>query len=118
MFTRFGGLSNTRVKAQIARGERIRALLSQPRYSGLRMADQVALLAALADGALDRLSPDRVPALRDRLPGWLDETAAAALSELTLTDPLSDDLRKRLVTAVSALVDDLEGARASGTPVR
>ncbi|MAB05648.1 MAG: F0F1 ATP synthase subunit alpha [Rhodobacteraceae bacterium] len=118
MFPRFGGLSNTRVKAQIARGERIRALLSQPRYSGLRMADQVALLAALADGALDRLSPDRVPALRDRLPGWLDETAAAALSELTLTDPLSDDLRKRLVTAVSALVDDLEGARASGTPVR
>ena len=56
--------------------------------------------------------------MRDRLPGWLDETAAAALSELTLTAPLSDDLRKRLVTAVSALVDDLEGARASGTPVR
>ncbi len=34
MFTRFGGLTDARVNAQIARGERIRALLAQPRFTG------------------------------------------------------------------------------------
>ena len=53
MFTRFGGLSDARVKAQMTRGERIRALLNQPRFASLRLADEVALLAALADGVFD-----------------------------------------------------------------
>ncbi|WP_330848840.1 F0F1 ATP synthase subunit alpha [Mangrovicoccus ximenensis] len=34
MFTRFGGLTSPRVRAQIARGERIRALLTQPGTRG------------------------------------------------------------------------------------
>ena len=34
MFTRFGGLSDNRVKAQITRGERIRTLITQPRFGG------------------------------------------------------------------------------------
>src|SRR5205823_5884562 len=53
MFTRFGGLSDSRVKAQITRGERIRTLITQPRFAALRLADEVALLAALADGVFD-----------------------------------------------------------------
>jgi F-type H+/Na+-transporting ATPase subunit alpha len=52
MFTRFGGLSDSRVKSQITRGERIRALLNQPRFAALRLVDEVALLAALADGGI------------------------------------------------------------------
>ncbi|MCG5078743.1 F0F1 ATP synthase subunit alpha [Paraburkholderia tagetis] len=53
MFTRFGGLTDARVNAQIVRGERIRALLAQPRFSALGMRDQATLLAALADGVFD-----------------------------------------------------------------
>jgi F-type H+-transporting ATPase subunit alpha len=47
MFTRFGGMSDTRVKGQLARGQAIRALLEQPRFTPLRAIDQIALLAAL-----------------------------------------------------------------------
>ena len=53
MFTRFGGMTDSRVKATIARGERIRALLAQPRFATLRLVDQVALLVALAEGVFD-----------------------------------------------------------------
>ena len=42
MFTRFGGLTDARVNAQIARGERIRGLLAQPRFSALGTAEQAA----------------------------------------------------------------------------
>jgi len=79
MFTRFGGISDTRVKAQVARGERIRALLQQPRHAALSTAAQVALLAALGEGVLDDVPPDLIPALRARVAGSLDGSLPEAL---------------------------------------
>ncbi|MAC79054.1 MAG: F0F1 ATP synthase subunit alpha [Rhodobacteraceae bacterium] len=108
MFTRFGGLSNPRVQAQIMRGERIRALLTQPRYAGLRLGDQVALLAALAEGVLDKLSENALPALRTQLPARLDARVPDALQELEKTGKLPDALRARLVAEVTALARDLQ----------
>lgn len=107
MFTRFGGVSNPRVRAQIARGERIRALLNQPRFSGMRLADQVALLAALAEGTLDDVPVAGIAKLRARLPRWLDGHAAAQVAELQASGKLSDDTRAALIAAVAGLVADL-----------
>jgi F-type H+/Na+-transporting ATPase subunit alpha len=67
MFTRFGGLTDARVNAQIARGERIRALLAQPRFSALGTGDQIALLAALADSVFDAAPTNVVAQIRERL---------------------------------------------------
>ncbi|TNF14310.1 MAG: F0F1 ATP synthase subunit alpha [Rhodobacteraceae bacterium] len=110
MFTRFGGISNARVKAQIARGERIRALLAQPRYSGLRLADQVALLAALADGVLDAFPVAIIPDLRARLAGWLDAHAGEAVAELARSGELTDETRAALVAALRTLAEELAPA--------
>lgn len=75
MFTRFGGLTDARVNAQIARGERIRALLAQPRFRPLRTADQIALLAALADGVFDAAPVSVVAQIRERLAErWAQES--------------------------------------------
>ncbi|WP_425053676.1 F0F1 ATP synthase subunit alpha [Psychromarinibacter sp. S121] len=104
MFTRFGGISSTRVKAQIARGERIRALLGQPRYAGLRLEDQTALLAALADGVLDGMPVEAVPALRQRLPGWLDTRGGEVLATLRADGTLGAEDRKGLSALVAELV--------------
>jgi F-type H+-transporting ATPase subunit alpha len=95
------------VRGQIARGERIRALITQPRYAGLRLADQVAVLAGLADGALDAIAPDALPELRRRLPDWLDSHAPAAAAELAETGALTDEIRHALVDAVAALAADI-----------
>jgi F-type H+-transporting ATPase subunit alpha len=100
MFTRFGGISNERVRGQIARGERIRALLTQPRFSGLTTAGQVALLAALADGALDDVPPARLPEVRRRLPGRIARLAPSLLERITTADRLSQADRAALVGAV------------------
>ncbi|MCP3710087.1 F0F1 ATP synthase subunit alpha [Paraburkholderia sp. CNPSo 3274] len=67
MFARFGGLTDARVSAQIARGGRIRALLAQPRFSPLATVGQVALLGALADGEFDALPVSAVAQIRARL---------------------------------------------------
>jgi len=107
MFTRFGGISNPRVMEQIARGERIRALLTQPRYANLRGIDQVALLAALGDGAFDALPLSSLTELRRRLPAWLDTHAPDAVSALGSGGELTPDLHTRLSELVSDLAREI-----------
>ncbi|ANT61610.1 F0F1 ATP synthase subunit alpha [Salipiger sp. CCB-MM3] len=109
MFTRFGGISSTRVKTQIARGECIRALLGQPRYAGLRLVDQVALLAALAEGALDGIPAERLSTLRQELPGRLDTQGHELVAALQESGTLDDAQRTALVALVAELVGELAG---------
>jgi F-type H+-transporting ATPase subunit alpha len=110
MFTRFGGISDTRVKAQIVRGERIRALLTQPRFANLHLSDQVALLAALTDGVFDALPAEIVSAVRERLSAYLDANAKEAVAAVEKTGTLDKDVRARLVELVTALAHDLAAA--------
>ncbi|SDL24303.1 F0F1 ATP synthase subunit alpha [Aliiruegeria lutimaris] len=114
MFTRFGGISNARVTAQIARGQRIRALLTQPRYSALRLADQVALLAGLMDGALDGVRPAAIPKLRASVEGWLDTHVPDAVAAVQSSAALTPELRGALTAAVAGLAKSL-GPQAGGT---
>jgi len=72
IFTRFGGVTDAQVKNKIARGRRIRAILSQPQYAPLRLVDEVALVTALQSGLLEPLPLELVGKLRSELPAWLD----------------------------------------------
>ena len=107
MFTRFGGLSDARVKAQIDRGERIRALLTQPRFAALRLVDQVALLVALVDGVFDSISVEVIQEVRQRVMAYLDANASQCVSAITKTGTLDDATRTSLVAAVRNLASQL-----------
>lgn len=110
MFTRFGGISDKRIKTQMVRGEHIRGLLSQPRFTTLRMLDQVALLAALADGALDGLSSASLVTLRERLPAFLDANQTSAADLIAKGEKLGDEDHAALVAAVRRLAGDISPA--------
>jgi F-type H+-transporting ATPase subunit alpha len=105
MFTRFGGLTDPRVNAQIARGERIRALIAQPRFAPLRPVVEIALLLALADGVFDEHPPAAVAAVRDALPARVDALGIDAKLEPALVAgrALTDDERRDLVRVVQDL---------------
>ena len=107
MFTRFGGLSDARVKAQITRGERIRALLNQPRFAALRLVDEVALLAALADGIFDPLPVRVIGGVRKGVAARLDAHAAESVAAVTKTGTLDDATRAALIAAVGDLAKEL-----------
>ncbi len=107
MFTRFGGISDNRVRGQITRGQRIRALLAQPRFASLRLLDQVALLAALDAGLLDQWPATLIASLRQQLPGWLDSTLPQAAETLGPGKTLAEPLRDRLLAAVKSLGEGL-----------
>jgi F-type H+-transporting ATPase subunit alpha len=107
IFSRFGGLSDARVKAQIARGERLRALLEQPQFVPLRLADEVGLALALRERLLDDVPVATIASVRERLPAWLDAHAASLVASIQSTGRLDDAQRERLLTTLRELIAPL-----------
>ena len=107
MFTRFGGVSDKQVKSKIARGQRIRAVLSQPQYAALRLADEVALVLALQSGLLDPLPLEAIEKFRAQLPAWLNRAAPKIVEALARSGELDDaghaDLKKSLSDLTAGL---------------
>jgi F-type H+-transporting ATPase subunit alpha len=113
MFSRFGGISDEHLTSQIRRGERIRALLTQPRFSTLRNVDEIALLGALAEGVLDDLPVDQFDTLRIRIASQLDNRAASAVRVISENRLPGEEELRSLVTAVRDLKATLTAATAS-----
>ncbi len=98
-FTRFGGMPDTRVRGQLTRGARIRAILHQPQHAPLRLADEVALVMAVQSGLLDALPLADLARFRAGLGGALDQGAAEAVRVVQDTGKL-DDAQKQSIQDV------------------
>ncbi len=103
VFTRFGGMADARTQAIVAHGRRIRQLLVQPDTRTRTLAEQVAGLLALAEGLLDSLLPEAVPAFAERLAPWLAERAPGPAARLAATGDLSADDRAELLAGLRDL---------------
>jgi F-type H+-transporting ATPase subunit alpha len=103
LFTRFGEQPDPRVRAQIDRGRRVRALLAQPQYAPLRVADQAALALAVSDGVFDKVADQEIPRLRAAAPGALDQAAGGAVRRVQQTGALSAEDRQALLEAMRGL---------------
>jgi F-type H+/Na+-transporting ATPase subunit alpha len=98
-FTRFGGMPDGRVRDQLTRGARIRAILDQPQHAPLRLADEVALVLAVQAGLLDALPLPVVGEFRRGLRDAIDRGAADIVRLIQETGEL-DDERKRALREV------------------
>lgn len=104
LFTRFGGAPDARVQKQIARGERLRALLVQPQSAPLRLVDEVALALALREGILDSVPATSIAELRSALPDWLDAHAATAVTGIARDGRMSEAIAAMLRAAFAGLL--------------
>jgi F-type H+/Na+-transporting ATPase subunit alpha len=107
MFTRFGGVTDAQVKNKIARGRRIRAILSQPQYAPLRLVDEVALVTALNSGLLDPLPLEFIGRLRSELPPWLDRSAKGIVDAVQRSGDLDEAKNAELKEALARFVAQL-----------
>jgi F-type H+-transporting ATPase subunit alpha len=112
-FTRFGGMPDTRVRDQLTRGARIRAILDQPQHAPLRLADEVALVAALQSGVLDPLPLANVVLFRRGLRDALDRDAPDAVRLIQDTGTLDDAGRQALDKIVRRYEQTLMAAEAA-----
>lgn len=114
MFTRFGGMTDNRFKATLTRGERIRAVLAQPRFSPISGAEQVALIAALNAGALDTLPAERIADLRGRIGPALNAGAPALVKAIRAGEKLDAAALEQLAGIVGALAQAVAAEAAPG----
>ena len=113
MFTRFGGMPDTRVRNQLVRGARIRAILNQTQHAPLRLADEVALVLAAQSGLLDPLPLPVVVEFRRGLRGALDRGSPDTVRLIQETGTL-DDVRKRaLCETIRQYVQTLSPAKTT-----
>jgi F-type H+-transporting ATPase subunit alpha len=97
MFTRFGGMPDERVRDQLTRGARIRAILTQPRHAPMRLADEVALVLAVQAGLLDALSLPDVIVFRAGMADALNHGAAEAVMQIQATGTLDEAHKQTLI---------------------
>lgn len=113
IFTRFGGMVDERTRTIIEHGRRIRAILTQPQFTPLSVAHQVALLVAIDERLLDRLALDKVSEFQSKLGPWLNEKVAEQVRRINTTGELEPHARAALVTAIGELVASLNHTGAA-----
>ncbi|MEO6152320.1 MAG: F0F1 ATP synthase subunit alpha [Croceibacterium sp.] len=101
-FTRFGGMPDMRVRQQLKRGARIRAILDQVQHSPLRLADEVALIMAAQAGLLDALPIATIPDFKTGLGAVIDRDAADAVTMIEDKGELGDSGKAALMGALEA----------------
>jgi F-type H+-transporting ATPase subunit alpha len=116
MFTRFGGMPDARVRDQLTRGARIRAILNQPQHAPLRLADEVALVVAVQAGLLDPLPLPAVIAFRRGLSSALDRSAADTVRQIEATGTLDDAHKQALAETLKQYVQAMAPGPTASPP--
>ncbi len=117
MFTRFGGMPDQRVRQQLARGGRIRAMLKQPQHAPMRLADEVALVLAVQSGLLDPLPLEAVASFRQGLAQALDLQVPALVDTIAGGAALDEAQRAALMTALQGYAQTVAAQGAAAAEV-
>jgi F-type H+/Na+-transporting ATPase subunit alpha len=109
IFTRFGGLPDARVKSQLTRGAKIRAIFAQTRHAPLPLVEEVVLVLAVQSGLLDALTMEQLTRFRQGLAARLERDAAAAMRMIAMTGKLQADEDVALRAALAAYAKEVTG---------
>jgi len=116
LFTRFSTTLDARTRAQIEHGRRVRAMLAQPQFSPLTLAQETALLLALREHLLDRLTLDQVAEFKLKAPAFLAERCAPVLERIDSGGKLTDADLAELMRNLSELAAAIPGPKAETAP--
>lgn len=103
VFARFGTELDMETRQQLDRGEKIRAVLSQPQFEPLPVAHQVAIIFAATEGYLDSVPLDQISEFEKQLIKHLKQFHAGLLAEFA-AGRWHDQLRNELENAVKTLL--------------
>jgi len=101
-FARFGTDLDPATQRQIQRGQHLQAALKQPAHRPLRLAQQLVILLAAAEGSLDDVPVERVPAFERELQRRLESDHPELIVQLDRTGELTDEMRARFGELIEA----------------
>jgi F-type H+/Na+-transporting ATPase subunit alpha len=117
-FTRFGGMPDARVRDQLTRGARIRAILEQQQHAPLRLADEVALVMAVQSGLLDPMPLPTVAVFRQGLRETLDRDVPDIVRRIQDTGTLDDAGKQSVRGALRNYLQTLSPTAGASKVVR
>jgi F-type H+-transporting ATPase subunit alpha len=97
IFTKFGARVEEETKALISRGQRLREVLKQPRFSGLGLAEQVVVFFMLNEGYLDSIKLENVSAFVNSKLHKVKTTMPDVIEEINSTGELTLTLKNKLI---------------------
>ena len=100
-FARFGIEVDEATQRQIRRGERLRAVLSQPAHRPLSLAAQVVVLLAATEGYLDDLVLEDVPAFEGGLLARLEAAHPEIDQQINRTGELTSEALEVLTASIA-----------------
>jgi len=86
---------------RIRRGERLRAVLTQPAHRPLSLAAQVVVLLAAPEGYLDGVALEDVPAFESGLLARFEAEHAEIGQQINRTGELSEETRETLTAMIT-----------------
>jgi len=95
-FARFGAEVDEATQRQIRRGERLRAVLTQPAHRPLPLAAQVLVLLAATEGYLDDVALEEVTAFESRLLAHFEAKHPGLLHQINRSGELPTEKREAL----------------------
>ena len=99
IFARFGTELDRETREQLARGERVRAILTQPQYEPMPVAHQVVVIYAAGQGYLDDVPIEQVRRFETLLLNFLQQQYSGLLAEFSIghwNSQLEGDLKNAL----------------------
>jgi F-type H+-transporting ATPase subunit alpha len=117
-FARFGTRMDEETRSTLDRGRRVREILKQPQYGPLPVPEQIAVLVAVNEGALDRVPVEDIGQAEKHIREAVTEKLERVCEAISAGDELSDQQVKDLSDCAREAVrgHDLEvkGSEAKG----
>ncbi len=99
-FARFGTRLDEETRHTLERGRRIREILKQEQYDPRPVAEQMAVLLAVIEGVFDKLPPERINPIEQRVRQVLAEKLPDRYEQIQAGEPLSDGAQEKLLETV------------------
>lgn len=113
-FARLGTEVDEATRQQIEKGERIREMLTQPPHQPLSLGEQVVILFATQQGALEVISVEDVSQFERNLLAFIREKYSELFEEIELKQDLSDEMAERLKGAINTFLNSRDERNAAG----
>ena len=113
-FAQFGSDLDQASQRLLHRGERLTEMLKQNQYEPLSIEKEVLIIFAANEGYFDKLEVSQIKAFETGLYAFFDSRQKDLLDEIKTKRELSDDLRKRLRTAMDQYQQTFGSAQGNG----
>ena len=115
-FARFGTRMDQETRSTLERGKRVREVLKQPQYRPLSVPEQIAVLVAVNEGALDQVPVERIGRAERHIRRAVTEKLGQVCDSISSGEELADEQVRALSDCAREAVSEHDLEEKNETP--